>query len=146
MRDFETVQAAMTIAETGHLVFSTLHTNSTPEAINRIIDVFPAHQQNQIRSQLATVLRAVLYQRLIPNTQKNGRIPSLEILFNTPAVSSLIREGKIFMMDNILETGEESDMIIFEKYLARLYKQNLISRDDAYAYAIRQKEMEKFMA
>lgn len=146
MRDFETVQAAMTIAETGHLVFSTLHTNSTPEAINRIIDVFPAHQQNQIRSQLATVLRAVLYQRLIPNTEKNGRIPSLEILFNTPAASSLIREGKVFMMDNLLETGEENDMIIFEKYLARLYKQNLISRDDAYAYAIRQKEMEKFMA
>lgn len=146
MRDYETIQAAMTIAETGHLVFSTLHTNSTPEAINRIIDVFPAHQQNQIRSQLATVLRAVIYQRLIPNTQRNNRVPSLEILFNIPAVSSLIREGKTFMIDNVLETGEEHEMILFEKYLSRLYKQNLISRDDAYAYAIRRKEIEKFMA
>lgn len=145
MRDYETIQAAMTIAETGHLVFSTLHTNSTPEAINRIIDVFPAHQQNQIRSQLATVLRGIIYQRLIPNTQKNGRIPSLEILFNIPAVSSLIREGKSFMIDNVLETGEEHEMILFDKYLARLYKQNLISRDDAYAYAIRSKEIQKFM-
>lgn len=145
MRDLETIQAAVTIAETGHLVFSTLHTNSTAEAVNRIIDVFPGHQQNQIRNQLTTVLKAVIYQRLIPNIQKNGRIPSFEILFNTPAVSSLIREGKIFMIDNILETGEEQEMIIFDKYLSRLYKQNLISRDDAYAYAIRGKEIEKFM-
>ncbi|QQS43572.1 type IV pilus twitching motility protein PilT [Candidatus Roizmanbacteria bacterium] len=146
MRDLETIQAALTIAETGHLVFSTLHTNSTPEAINRIIDVFPGHQQNQIRNQLATVLKAVVYQRLVPNFQKNGRIPSLEILFNTPAVSSLVREGKTFMIDNVLETGEEHEMILFDKYLSRLYKQNLISREDAYAYAIRTKEIEKFMA
>ncbi len=146
MRDQETIQAALTIAETGHLVFSTLHTNSTPEAINRIIDVFPGHQQNQIRNQLATVLKAVVYQRLVPKTQKNGRVPSLEILFNVPAVSALIREGKIFMIDNVLETGEEHEMILFDKYLSRLYKQNLISREDAYSYAIRPKEIEKFMA
>jgi len=145
MRDFETIQAAMTIAETGHLVFSSLHTNSTPEAINRIIDVFPPHQQNQIRTQLATVLRAVIYQRLIPNSQHNGRIPSLEVLFNTPAVSSLIREGKVFMLDNVLETGEEHEMILFEKYLSHLYKQGLISREDTFKYAIRSKEIEKFM-
>lgn len=146
MRDLETIQAAMTIAETGHLVFSTLHTNSTTEAVNRIIDVFPSHQQNQIKNQLASVLRAVVYQKLIPNTQNTDRVPAIEILFNNPAVSSLIREGKTFMLDNVLETGEESGMIIFEKYLAKLYKQNSISRDSAFAYAIRSKEIEKFMA
>lgn len=145
MRDLDTIQAAITIAETGHLVFSTLHTNSTPEAINRMIDVFPAHQQNQLRNQLATVLNAVIYQRLIPNVQKTARVPALEILLNTPAVSALIREGKTFMIDNILETGEEQDMIIFDKYLSRLFKQNIISREDAYAYAVRKKEFEKFV-
>lgn len=145
MRDLDTIQAAMTIAETGHLVFSTLHTNSTPEAINRIIDVFPGHQQNQIRNQLATVLRAVIYQKLIPNTQKTGRVPALEILFNVPAVSSLIREGKTFMIDNVLETGEEQEMILFDKYLANLYKQSLITREDAFTYSIRRKELEKYI-
>jgi len=135
----------MTIAETGHLVFSTLHTNNTPEAITRIIDVFPGHQQNQIRSQLATVLKSVIYQKLIPNVEKNGRIPALEILFNTPAVSSLIREGKTFMIDNILETGQEQEMILFEKYISELYKQNKISREDVFKYAIRGKEVEKYM-
>ena len=145
MRDLDTIQAALTIAETGHLVFSTLHTNSTPEAINRMIDVFPAHQQNQVRNQLSTVLNAVIYQRLIPNIKLLTRIPAVEILINTPAVSSLIREGKTFMIDNVLETGEEQDMIIFDKYLARLFKQNLISREDALSYAVRLKEFEKFM-
>jgi twitching motility protein PilT len=145
MRDLDTIQAALTIAETGHLVFSTLHTNSTPEAINRMIDVFPAHQQNQVRNQLSTVLNAVIYQRLIPNIKLLTRIPAVEILINTPAVSSLIREGKTFMIDNVLETGEEQNMIIFDKYLARLFKQNLISREDALSYAVRLKEFEKFM-
>jgi len=145
MRDHDTIQAALTIAETGHLVFSTLHTSSTPEAINRIVDVFPGSQQNQIRSQLASVLRSVIYQRLIPNIQKTGRVPALEILFNSSAVKSLIREAKAFMIDSVLETGEEQEMMLFEKYLSRLYKQNMISRESAFGYATRNKEIEKFI-
>lgn len=145
MRDLETIQAALTVAETGHLVFSTMHTRNTSEAINRIIDAFSASQQNQIRSQLSTVLRAVIYQRLIPTVDKNGRVPAVEILFNTFAVAALIREGKAFMIDNILETNEEKDMILFEKYLARLYRQNLITREAAYKYSSRVRELEKFI-
>src|SRR5690606_38492805 len=138
MRDFDTIQAALTIAETGHLVFSTLHTSNTPEAINRIIDVFPGEQQQQVKTQLASVLKAIITQRLIPNVDGTARVPALEILLNIPAVSALIREGKIYMIDNVLETGEEHEMIMFEKYLAHLYKQNLISRETAYAYAQRE--------
>lgn len=145
MRDFDTIQAAMTIAETGHLVFSTLHTGSTPDAINRIVDVFPANQQNQIRHQLASVLKGVVSQRLIPHINGTSRIPALEILLNTPAVSSLIREGKVYMIDNVLETAEDQEMILFEKYLAMLYKQNSISREVAQGFALRENEVKKFV-
>lgn len=145
MRDFDTIQAAMTIAETGHLVFSTLHTGSTPDAINRIVDVFPANQQNQIRHQLASVLKGVVSQRLVPHISGTSRVPALEILLNSPAVSSLIREGKVYMIDNVLETAEDQEMIIFEKYLAMLYKQNSISREVAQGYALRENEVKKFV-
>lgn len=145
MRDFDTIQAAMTIAETGHLVFSTLHTGSTPDAINRIVDVFPANQQNQIRHQLASVLKGVVSQRLIPHISGTSRVPALEILLNTPAVSSLIREGKVYMIDNVLETAEDQEMILFEKYLSMLYKQNTISREAAQGYALRENEVKKFV-
>ncbi len=145
MRDFDTIQAAMTIAETGHLVFSTLHTGSTPDAINRIVDVFPANQQNQIRHQLASVLKGVVSQRLVPHISGTSRVPALEILLNTPAVSSLIREGKVYMIDNVLETAEDQEMILFEKYLAMLYKQNSISREVAQSYALRENEVKKFV-
>lgn len=145
MRDFDTIQAALTIAETGHLVFSTLHTSTTPEAINRIIDVFPPNQQNQIRHQLASSLRTVISQRLVPNIDNTGRVAALEILMNTSAVSTLIREGKTYMIDNVIETGEEQDMILFEKYLAKLYRQNMISRDTAINLAQRPNEIKKFI-
>lgn len=145
MRDYETIQAALTIAETGHLVFSSLHTGSAPEAINRIIDVFPSHQQNQAKTQLATVLRTVIAQRLIPVFNNSYRIPALEILYNNPSVSSIIREGKNHLLDNVLETSESSGMIIFEKYLLKLYNQGLISRETAYLYAIRPNEVKKFI-
>lgn len=145
MRDFDTIQAAMTIAETGHLVFSTLHTGSTPDAINRIVDVFPANQQNQIRHQLASVLKGVVSQRLIPHISGTSRIPALEILLNVPAVSSLIREGKVYMLDNVLETAEDQEMILYEKYMAMLYRQNLISREVAHAFALRPNEVKKFV-
>ena len=145
MRDFDTIQAALTIAETGHLVFSTLHTSTTPEAINRIIDVFPPNQQNQIRHQLASTLRTIVSQRLVPNVEGTGRVAALEILMNVSSVASLIREGKTFMIDNVIETGEEQDMILFEKYLTRLYQQNLISRETALNVAQRPGEITKFI-
>lgn len=137
MRDYETIQSVLTVAETGHLVFSTLHTGSTPESIDRIIDVFPSHQQKQIQSTLANVLIAIVAQRLIPTANGNSQIPAVEILFNTPAVSSLIREGKTFMLDNILETNEDKGMIMFEKYLLQLQKRGIVSQDIASSYAIR---------
>ena len=145
MRDYDTIQAVLTIAETGHLVFSTLHTSTTPEAINRIIDVFPAHQQGQVRNQLSSVLQAVVSQRLLPDVNNKTRIPALEILINSSAVSSIIREGKMFMLDNVLETEEKQDMILFEKYLMRLYKQGSISKETALQYAIRANEIKKFI-
>lgn len=145
MRDYDTIQAVLTIAETGHLVFSTLHTSTTPEAINRIIDVFPAHQQNQVRSQLSSVLQGVISQRLIPDAFHRGRIPALEILVNTPAVSSIIRDGKVFLLDNVLETEEKNDMILFEKYLTKLVQRGVITKEIAYQYAIRPNEIKKFL-
>ncbi|MGQ9848113.1 MAG: type IV pilus twitching motility protein PilT, partial [Bacteroidales bacterium] len=101
MRDYETIESVLTIAETGHLVFSSLHTGSTPEAINRIIDVFPSHQQQQARTQLSSVLKLIIAQRLIPNIDFSKRIPAVEILYNNMAISSVIREGKTHLIDNI---------------------------------------------
>lgn len=137
MRDYETIQSVLTIAETGHLVFSTLHTGSTTDALNRIIDVFPAYQQNQIKSSLANSLVAVVAQRLLPTIDGGSRIPAIEILLNHSSVSPLIREGKIFQLDNVIETSEQTGMILFEKYLNKLYGAGHITRQTAHAYAIR---------
>jgi len=137
MRDYETIQSVLTVAETGHLVFSTLHTGSATEAINRIIDVFPAHQQNQVKSSLANSLIAVVAQRLLPSSDGNSRVPAIEILLNGSSVAPLIREGKVFQLDNVIETSEKSGMILFEKYLAKLYEAGRITKETAHAYAIR---------
>lgn len=145
MRDFDTIQAALTIAETGHLVYSTLHTSTAPEAINRIIDIFPPNQQPQIRYQLASVLKAVVCQRLLPTASGDARVPAVEILINMRSVAALIRENKIFMLDNVIETGEDYNMLLFEKHLMRLYKQNLISKETAFAFAQRPGELMKFI-
>ena len=145
MRDYETIQSALTIAETGHLVFSTLHTGSTSDTINRIIDVFPANQQNQIRSQLSSVLKAVIAQRLVPSLDKSNRLPAVEILLNIPSVAAVIREGRTHILDNILETEEARGLFLFEKYLLKLYEKTLISKDTALSYAIRTNEMKKFL-
>jgi twitching motility protein PilT len=145
MRDYETIQSVLTVAETGHLVFSTLHTGSAVEAINRIIDVFPAHQQNQIRSSLASSLIAVVSQRLLPTINGTGRIPAVEVLLNKPSVSSLIREGKSHQLDNVIETSESDGMILFEKYLLKLYTLGHISRETAHAYAIRKNIIQKLI-
>lgn len=145
MRDYETIQLALTIAETGHLVFSTLHTASAPDTIDRIIDVFPSAQQNQIRLQLASVLKAVISQRLVPTIDGAGRIPAVEILLNIPSVAAVIRESRTHLLDNILETGEVYGQYLFEKYLAALFNKGYISKDTAMEYALRPSEITKFL-
>jgi twitching motility protein PilT len=146
MRDLETIQTVLTIAETGHLVFSTLHTISSIDTINRIIDVFPSHQQNQVRVQLATVLRAIICQRLIPTIDGQSTVPVTEILLNIPSVAANIRENKTHMIDNILETAEDQGLRIFEKNLVEMYKKGIISKDTALNHAIRPDEFLKFLS
>lgn len=145
MRDYETIQSALTIAETGHLVFSTLHTNSVPQTIDRIVDVFPPNQQNQVRIQLAASLKAIVSQRLLPTIDGNGRIPACEILFNNNAVASTIRDGKTHLIDNIMETSSEEGMVLMEKALSQLYFEGKISKDTAMQYAIRQSQIAKII-
>jgi len=145
MRDYDTIDLALTAAETGHLVFSTLHTSSASEAINRMIDIFPANQQNQIKSQLSAELQMVVSQKLLPRLDKPGRIPAAEILIINPAVASLIREGKTHLINNVMLTSEGEGMILFEKCLSNLYQAGKISRDTAMSYAIRPKELENLI-
>jgi twitching motility protein PilT len=145
MRDFDTISLALTAAETGHLVFSTLHTNSAPESIDRIIDIFPPHQQNQIKNQLAVVLKMIISQRLLPKQNAIDRVPAVEILVNIPAVSNSIREGKTFLISNILETTEGEGLLLFEKNLLNLYRAGIISKETAFSFAIRPRELEKFI-
>ena len=116
MRDPETVAAAITIAETGHLVFSTLHTNSASQTIDRIIDSFPASQQAQVKVQLASTLKGIISQRLIPAIG-GGRVPAVEVLLGTPAVSTNIREGKTYLIDSVIETSQDTGMIPLEQSL-----------------------------
>ncbi|HPN54756.1 MAG TPA: type IV pilus twitching motility protein PilT [Candidatus Moranbacteria bacterium] len=133
LRDLDTISTAMTAAETGHLILATLHTNDTSQTIDRIIDVFPAHQQNQVRSQLASVLLGVVSQRLVPRVG-GGRIPALEIMINNHAVENLIRENKTYQIDSVIETGLRDGMISLDKSLADLIQRGMITLDDAYDY------------
>ena len=144
MRDLETISAAMTIAETGHLVFATLHTNSASQSVDRIIDVFPEIQQPQIRLQLSSTLESIISLRLIP-TITPGRTLALEVLFATPAVRNIIREGKSYLIDNVIETSVELGMQILEKSLADLVKSGKISHDMAERYTLRQALLEKLL-
>jgi twitching motility protein PilT len=136
MRDLETIQLALTVAETGHLVFSTLHTNSAAQTIDRIVDVFPEGTKTQVRVQLASVLSAVISQRLIP-TINGGRVPALEILTASAATANTIREGKTFMIDNIIQTGVDVGMISLETSLAKLVKDGVVSEEIALSYALK---------
>lgn len=120
MRDLETISTAVTAAETGHLVLATLHTSTAPAAVDRIIDAFPAHQQQQIRVQLAETLRGVVAQRLLPKRGTSGRVAASEVLIATPAVRNLIREGKLFQIPAVMETGSKFGMQTFEQCLKRL--------------------------
>jgi len=140
MRDYETIASALTIAETGHLVFATLHTNSAAQTVDRIIDVFPANQQDQVRIQLSLTLEAILSQRLLP-ALAGGRIPATEILVATPAVRNAIREGKTQMIDTILQTSGELGMRTLETDLTNLVKKGKISLDVAQSFALRPEEL-----
>lgn len=130
LRDLDTIATAMTAAETGHLIFATLHTNDCGQTVDRIIDVFPAHQQNQIRSQLASVLLGVVSQRLVPLAE-GGRIPAVEIMFKNDAIESLIRENKAYQIDNVIETGMSSGMISLDRSLATLVDRGVVTYEDA---------------
>ncbi|MDQ1284262.1 MAG: twitching motility protein PilT [Patescibacteria group bacterium] len=134
MRDLDTISTALTAAETGHLIFATLHTNDSPQTIDRIVDVFPAHQQNQVRSQLANVLLGVASQRLLPCT-KGGRAPAVEIMIKNHAVENLIRENKSYQLDNVIETSSDQGMITLDKSLAGLVQNGLVTLESALGYA-----------
>ena len=144
MRDLETIASAMTIAETGHLVFATLHTNSAAQSIDRIIDVFPEIQQPQIRLQLAATLEVILSLRLVP-TISPGRVIASEVLFATPAVKNIIREGKTHLIDNVIETSAELGMQVLERSLADLVRQGKITQDVALRYALRPELLGKLL-
>lgn len=135
MRDYETIAAALTVAETGHLVLATLHTNNAAQTIDRIVDVFPEHQQGQIRVQLSSVLTAVLSQRLIPAVG-GGRVAAMEILLGTTAVKTSIREGKSHMINNIIQTSSELGMQSLEQDLARMVKSKTVEMAVAQDYAL----------
>lgn len=137
MRDPETMAAAITIAETGHLVFSTLHTNSASQSIDRIIDAFSAEQQPQVKAQLAATLKGIISQRLLQQIN-GGRIPAVEVLIGTSAVASNIREGKTYLIDSVIQTSHESGMITLESSLASLVLSGSISLETAKGYALHQ--------
>jgi len=135
MRDLETIEAALTIAETGHLVFSTLHTNSSSQTADRIINVFPEHMRQQVANQLASVLLGVVSQRLIPKVG-GGRVLAAEIMLGNSAIRSLIREGKTYQIPNIIQTSASEGMISLDKVLAEYVSKGEITLEDALTWAI----------
>lgn len=140
MRDLETISTAITAAETGHLVFSTLHTNNTSEAIDRMIDVFPPHQQQQIRVQLSTVLEGVVAQQLLPKID-GGRIAAFEVLIANSAIRNLIREGKAFQIPSILQTSKRDGMQTMDDCIMNIFQHGLIAQRTAVDYALDQVNM-----
>jgi twitching motility protein PilT len=144
MRDYETIAAALTVAETGHLVLATLHTNSAAQTIDRVVDVFPEHQQAQIRVQLSNVLSAVLAQRLVP-TIGGGRAAVMEILLGTTAVKTSIREGKSHMINNVIQTSGDLGMQSLEKDLARLINAGKIDVNVAKDYSLSPQELTRLV-
>ncbi|HYO10134.1 MAG TPA: PilT/PilU family type 4a pilus ATPase, partial [Tepidisphaeraceae bacterium] len=146
MRDLETVGAAITAAETGHLVFSTLHTVNAPQTIERIIDVYPADEQNQIRSMLANTLQAVISQTLFKRCDQPGMIPGIEVMLCTPAVRNCVRENRIFEIPNIIETSRALGMQTLDSSIKQLYVNGYISREDAIAQAAHPEKLERSLA
>jgi len=133
MRDLETIESALIIAETGHLVFATLHTSDAVQTINRVIDVFPAHQQQQIKTQLSFVLLAIISQQLLPKAGKSGRVLATEVLVATPAVRSLIRESKVHQLYSVIQTSQKDGMKTMNQSLADLYKKDIVTLGECIA-------------
>ena len=145
MRDLETIQLALTAAETGHLVLGTLHTGNAPRTLDRVLDVFPTDQRDQIRVMVSESLRGILSQQLVPRADGTGRVLSLELLVNTPAVAHCIREGKTFMLPGIMQTGKTVGMITMDESLRRLYIAGTISRDEILYRAEDKVQMHHFL-
>jgi twitching motility protein PilT len=144
MRDLETISTAITVAETGHLVFATLHTNSAAQSIDRMIDVFPPHQQQQIRIQLSGILMGIVAQRLVP-VIGGGRVAAAEILVVTPAVRNIIREGKTHQLNGVIQTGSEYGMQSMDATLVRLIHDGKISYEEAKNFAVDLEELDRLM-
>jgi twitching motility protein PilT len=146
MRDLETTAAAITAAETGHLVLSTLHTCNASQTVERIIDMYPADQQNQIRSMLANTLQAVVSQTLFKRVDKKGMVPAVEVMLVTPAIRNLIRENRAFEIPNVIETNRALGMKLLDNAIAELYFNGMISREDAIAQAAYPEKIERLLA
>lgn len=144
MRDLETISAALTLAETGHLVFGTLHTRSAAQTIDRIVDVFPPHQQGQVKAQLANNLLGVVSQLLVP-MQNGGRIAAVEVMTATGAIKNLVREGKTHLIPNTMETSESQGMILMDRSLATLHIRGYISYDEARARTIDPESFDRYL-
>jgi len=146
MRDLETTQLAITAAETGHLVLSTLHTSSAAQTVERIIDMYPANQQNQIRAMLSNTLQGVVSQTLFSRIDQPGMVPAVEVLLCTPAVRNLIREARTFEIPNVIETSRALGMTTLDKSIAELYFNGMISREDAIGSAVMPEKLERLLA
>lgn len=144
MRDLETIALAVTAAETGHLVFATLHTTGAPATVDRIVDVFPPHQQQQIRAQLGGILEGVVSQTLIPTSDGKGRISAMEIMVGTPAVRNLIREGKTHQITSMIQSGGQYGMLTLDTSLKNLVNNNKVTFEDALAKAANAEEFKRF--
>jgi twitching motility protein PilT len=144
MRDLETIQIALTAAETGHLVFATLHTNDTTQTVDRIIDAFPTHQQAQVRTQLSVTLLGIVAQQLIPKYNQSGRVLATEVLVSTGAVRNLIREGKTYQLPSILQTGGKLGMHTLDSSLKTLYQQRVISLQEAMSRSSDPEEFKRY--
>ncbi|MDT8718134.1 type IV pilus twitching motility protein PilT [Clostridium sp. 19966] len=145
MRDLETIAIAITAAETGHLVFSTLHTIGAAKTIDRIVDVFPPYQQQQIKIQLAAVLQGIVSQQLIPRSDGKGRVAALEIMVMTSAIQNLVREGKTHQIESSVQTGSKYGMKTMDMAIAELYKKKEISAEDALTYSIDRDMIQRLM-
>jgi len=146
MRDLETISGTLTAAETGHLVFSTLHTQDAAQTIDRIIDIFPTHKQQQIRMQLAGTLKAVLVQQLLPNFNHDGRVAACELMFVNSAIKNMIREMKVHQIYSAMQTGRKEGMIMMDMSLAKLYKQGKITKETAYDKCHNKEELSRYMS
>jgi len=145
MRDLETISLAMSAAETGHLVFGTLHTNTAAKTIDRIIDVFPTDQQEQVRAMLSESLKGVVCQQLLKTADGKGRVAGLEIMLGTPAIGNLIREGKTFQIPSIIQTAKRDGMQLMDQHLLDLLKTKQINPEEAYRCSIDKKQFEQYL-